>query len=537
MADGELTIDEFELVNLVASGGTSQVWEVREKSGRGNLAMKLLLDESVKDSDAKATLRHEYKVGKALTHPSFVNYQQLTIGRDHCYIIMDYFRSPSIKNQIAGDRLGLHSRFAKLVESTCLALGYMHDQGWLHRDLKPDNILMNKSGEVRLIDFSLSTRISSGIGKLLGGKLKTIQGTRTYIAPETLLKKKPTIQTDMYSLGITFYECLVGQPPFKGTTPQDLLKRHIAEKPIPPSAINTNVTPELDAFILHLLEKKPEKRPRDMNDMAAEFRSVKPFVEEIEDLKARLQKEREEEEKERLQSLAGRLDSRTDAQRSEYARETGEELAPVKKPKKAPARRRRSNVEKQSPPPAAQPSQQPPVQTPQPMPGYPQGMMPQQMPPGYMPQPMPGQMMPGQPMPPQPGYPMPGQQIPPGYGQQMPMPQPGQPGMPTGQSQPPMMQPGAAPPQQMPPQQMPPQQAPAQQAPVSQPPQQQVPPQPAAPQQPAEQTPDQPADAQDAAIPGHGPLRDVRRQPKIHPSQMKKPDDDLPLMDELPDVL
>src|SRR5690606_29244213 len=127
--------------------------------------------------------------------------------------------APNIKTQILNDLAGLHSRFRKVFESLCLALGYVHEKGWVHRDIKPENILANKVGELRLIDFSLAVRSAGGFGKLLGSRMKAVQGPRTYIAPETLLKKAPTFQTDMYSLGITVFEMLTGNPPFRGIPP------------------------------------------------------------------------------------------------------------------------------------------------------------------------------------------------------------------------------------------------------------------------------------------------------------------------------
>lgn len=536
MADGELIIDDYKLINLIASGSASQVWEVSEQGGTGSMAMKLLLPEALADSEQRQTLKHEFKVGKTLGHPCFLGYHNLVVNKQHAYIVMDYFRAPSLKSQINSDRMSLQERFRKLVESSCLALGYMHEQGWLHRDIKPENILFNKSSELKLIDFSLSSRIASGLGKLLSGKLKVIQGTRTYIAPETLLKKQPTTQTDMYSLGITFYECLTGQPPFKGSSPADLLKKHVGEKPVPPSDYNHNVTPDTDAFILRLLAKKPEKRPRDMNEVAAEFRSLKLFHEEIADLRERLEREREAAEKQQIQDLATRLDSRTDHARTELARETGQPLPPVQKPKPRP-KPAPAPPKATTPPPTA--PQQPAAQMP---PGQYPGMMPPGygmpgqpypgMPPGYG-YPMgypPGQPMPGQPMP---GQPMPGQyaQYPPG--QQMPYPMPPQqPGQ--GMPYPPGQMPPGMPPQQpaQPPRQQPsPQPSQPQAAPGSQPPAQP----PAEPPRPSAPTPAKPA-TQDELVPGHGPLRDVRRQPKLHPSQTDA-DDDLPTMDELPDVI
>ncbi|MFK7819820.1 MAG: serine/threonine protein kinase [Planctomycetaceae bacterium] len=461
MSEEEIQIDEYELRNCVATGNVSQIWEVVERGGTQHFAMKLLLPESFSDAKEKNVLKHEFKVGQAVDHPNIIRFYKMNISRDHAYFIMDYFRAPSLKQQISASHLDVQIRFRKLVESVSLALASVHESGWLHRDIKPDNILMNRGSEIRLIDFSLSTKRSGSLGKMFGGKMKQVQGTRTYIAPETLEKKKPTIQTDMYSLGITLYEALVGAPPFTGTSPNALLKKHILEKPAEPSFHDPNITPECDAFILHLLKKKPSERPADMTEVYAEFRNIKVFKEDPGEIEARKKAAAEEE---KLKTVDKRLDSRLDAERTAKGIK-----APVRKRKAKPNIKLKDvkEKEKKKPEPAApqQPVAQPYPQ--QPMPGYmpmPQQPMyypPPQQPMPYPQQPMPYQQMPGMP----PAYPpqMPGQ--PPVPGQPMPYPQQPMPGQQMPQQPPMPQQPHPAQHQPMPQQPAPAQQPPAQPSP------------------------------------------------------------------------
>lgn len=320
MSAGEVTadfVDEYQLVTCIATGTHSQIWEVIAAGGGGRYAMKLLLPDSFRDSEQRRVLKHEAKIARLLSHPGVVRFHKLVINREHAYYVMDHFRAPNLKQQIQSDLPAVQLRFRRIVEATCLALQYIHDQGWAHRDVKPDNILVNKAGEVRVIDFSLAHRIASGLGKLLAGKPKVIQGTRTYIAPETLKRETPTNRTDMYSLGVTFFEILTGKPPFLANSPNELLRKHLTEAPPAPSHINPNVTPEADRIILRMLEKKPDRRYRDLNEVYSEFRHIQPFKKEIETLE--MKKAVYDAAEQEGSSLGIRRSSRGDAARGQSA--------------------------------------------------------------------------------------------------------------------------------------------------------------------------------------------------------------------------
>jgi serine/threonine-protein kinase len=490
----ELKIDDFQLVQPpIASGSSSQVWEVRDGAGQ-SFAIKLLLPAALKDPEQVAVLKHESKVAQTLEHPNFARTLKFVKTKTHCYMLMELFRCPNLKGMLQNEPIAVQGRFARLVEQLCTALGYMHDKGWLHHDLKPDNILFSKGGDLKVIDFSLSMRKQGGLGKVFAGKVKTIQGTRTYIAPETIQKKYPTVQSDIYSLGITLFEVLAGQPPFTGSSPNELLRKHLAEKPAEPSAFNPNVTAEADKVILRMLSKKPAHRPKDMAEVASEFRAINVFKRDPLELAA------EEEEKKKHGELGldakSRLDSRADA-----ARVAAGVAAPAKAEPRKPtagalaAAKAHAARQSQSPYSAGQPAAYQPGYQPAPAPAWP-GYDQQ----AYWPQ------YPQAPAAPQPyyGYPPAAPAYPPAA--------------PAGYAAPYPQQ--TAPPPQAP--------APAQSAPV----QPAVPPQahpvaPAPAARPAAPAPQVPQ----YAAPGQG-----RNLSDRHPTQ-REAAEDLPEMEELPEVL
>lgn len=492
-------IDHYVRLGTIAMGKHAQVLEVQEENTTNRFAMKLLLSEAMKDSEQVATLKYEGKVAQSLDHPNLIKWVATVHRKTNIYLILELFKAPNLKSNILLDIVGVQSRLRKLIECTCQALHHMHEKGWVHLDVKPDNILMSRASEVRVIDFSLSQKIKGTLGKMFGGK-KEIGGTLTYIAPESIRKEAPSPATDIYSLGITIYECLTGTTPFKGSTPKDLLMKHLTALPAPPSDINKNVTLEMDRMVLRMLAKKTKDRQKNMQEVMSEFRNIQPFKEDPE--KLREQKLAEQKEAEGQQSLGKSLDSRRDHVRSEKAKldpEFAKQLAAAANPPTQPTSAK------------PEPAKPKPAPKPQPAAAVPQAPMP--MAPGFPPQmpfmPMP-QIMPGQ-FAPMPGYGHPGmpQQMPgypPGAGPMpgmMPMPmQPGammpQPGMPM-----PGM-PGV--PLPMPPQMAPPNQ-----------------PQPNAVQPPA------------PARPAAGSV--VRPGQRPEPPPSVKNVEDLPMMEELPDVL
>jgi serine/threonine-protein kinase len=543
-----MIVDDHQLVSCIASGNSSQVWEVVSKTDSQRYAMKLLLPEALKQLEVVKVLKHEGKVGQVFDHPNIIKFHKSSFSRDFGYVLMEYFRAPNLKTSIATDLTGLHIRIRKLIEGLCLSIGYMHQNGWLHKDLKPDNVLFSKSSEMRLIDFSLTAKCAKGFGKLLAGKVKIIQGTRTYIAPETIKKMQPNEQTDMYSLGITLFEVLTGQPPFKGADPTDLLKKHVGAIPPNPSYINANVSPEMDKFILRMLAKKQKDRHKSMDEVYAEFRALKVFKEDVQELADKNAAALTAKNAETFDGRRDKLNSRNDAGRTEA--KAADELAnpkpattaapptpPAAKPA-APAVAGQGGGPGSPGQPPARPQQpmapqgmpQPGMAPPGARPGFPPGAMPPGYPAGY---PAPGAMPPGQAAM-GPGYYPPGY-APPGFPQQYP-----------GQAQglPFPMQP-------MPGQPMPGQPMPGQ--PVGRPPQpgaipQQLGQRPMPPAQPAR--PPAPAAAGQPPRPAH-PAAASNPRPAAPPSNPAKPvpaakpatpappaeSDDLPLMEDLPPIV
>src|SRR5262249_51088419 len=153
---------------------------------------------------------------------------------------------------------------------------FMNAQGWVHRDVKPDNMLVNSAGEVKLIDFGLAQRIPRGLARTFWIK-KRSAGTLSYISPEQIRGAALDGRADVYSFGASAYELAAGRPPFRGSSGGDLLTKQIREKPVSPEVYNPDVTKEFGELVLRMLAKKREDRPKDFHEVLIAMRSLRVF--------------------------------------------------------------------------------------------------------------------------------------------------------------------------------------------------------------------------------------------------------------------
>jgi serine/threonine protein kinase len=275
----EEIIGGYRLVNLMMQGQTSQVWEVVEVTSGRHFAMKLLLPEKAEQAQHRRFLIHEATVGQKLAHANIIRI--VTVGRDpkNPYFVMEYFPAGSLKLRILRKQFEfIRERAHSLFKQAATALAYMNSSGWVHRDVKPDNILVSSAGDVRLIDFALATRMQKSTfwTRLLRRRGSTM-GTRSYMSPEQIRGLPLDGRADIYSFGASAYEIVTGRTPFRAGSAHDLLQKHIIEKPVSPQLHTPDVTDEFASLILRCLAKKPQDRPRDFHEILIQLRTTRIF--------------------------------------------------------------------------------------------------------------------------------------------------------------------------------------------------------------------------------------------------------------------
>lgn len=273
MSNDAFVINGFRLTNIMMSGQTSQVWEaVQEGTGRC-YAIKLLLPERAREPEHRKYLEREAKVGLELQHPKIIRVFDWYPDRDNPHFIMELFPSNNLKMRIVRRHSLVLENATSIIEQAAQAIAYMHDKRWLHRDIKPDNILVNNSSDVRLIDFALAERVAGW--SLWKRKKSQVQGTRSYMSPEQIRGQRLTEASDLYSFGCTIFEMMCGRPPFRADSPTGLLAKHLTEPPRHPRDLNPSVTQEFNDLILRTIAKHPKERPANFHEFLLEFRRIK----------------------------------------------------------------------------------------------------------------------------------------------------------------------------------------------------------------------------------------------------------------------
>ncbi len=282
-------IGGYRYVRTIHPGATSVVMEVMQEGTQRKFALKQLQASRAEDRDEYRTFMHEAKLGMELQHPNLIRVHELVKDPIQPYFVMELFNGQHLKMPIARPSLYPLPRkhLHRILEQAASALAYMHDKGWVHRDVKPENILFNKSGEVRVIDYALARRTSGGLFRMFEGKIPR-EGTRSYMSPEQIRCESPTPSADIYSFGITCYELACGRPPFRANSSQELLEKHLSERPLPLVSYNKNVTPEFNDLVLRMIHKRPADRLASLHEFLTRFRTVRIFKDDPDPLEGRL---------------------------------------------------------------------------------------------------------------------------------------------------------------------------------------------------------------------------------------------------------
>jgi serine/threonine-protein kinase len=247
----------FYLQELISSGGMADIWLATDASGKA-YALRRMHDRLRFNFLARRRFVRGCEILSRLAdHEGIIGYVEHGKTNGHLYLLMEYVEGDNLKDLYARHDPVLLENVAQILIDMAVALEHMHENGFMHLDFKPENVMVTRNASVRLIDFDLARPIPEKPRKISGKN----PGTPSYMAPEQLQGEPVSHPVDIFSYGVAAYELLTNQKPFPGETPGEILKRQLDRSNfIPPRELNPDLPAALEKVILRCLEKEPERR-------------------------------------------------------------------------------------------------------------------------------------------------------------------------------------------------------------------------------------------------------------------------------------
>jgi serine/threonine-protein kinase len=258
--------NRFQITQLIGTGGMSIVYKAWDSILDRDVAIKVLRQKYAQTEDVRLRFQQEAKAAARLSHPNIVTVYDSGIDGPRIYIALQYIKGSTLKLHIQSrEKINLINELDYAIQ-ICKAVDHAHTNRIIHCDLKPSNILINESNQIKITDFGLARVMQQNIQE----QESYFWGSPFYISPEQTQGESPTIASDIYSLGVVLYQMMTGQLPIMGDSVPELLNNHINAQPIPPREINNNIPISLNDAILRCLQKDPKKRYR----MVSQVRDV-----------------------------------------------------------------------------------------------------------------------------------------------------------------------------------------------------------------------------------------------------------------------
>jgi serine/threonine-protein kinase len=264
--------DRYELGEILGFGGMSEVHLARDLRLHRDVAVKVLRADLARDPSFYLRFRREAQNAAALNHPAIVAVYDTgeaeTAAGPLPYIVMEYVDGITLRDIVHNDGPIPPRKALEIIADACQALNFSHQHGIIHRDVKPANIMISRTGAVKVMDFGIARALADSHSVT---QTAAVIGTAQYLSPEQARGESVDARSDVYSLGCVLYEVLTGEPPFVGDSPVAVAYQHVREAPVPPSGRHEGLSPELDAVVLKALAKNPDNRYQTAAEMRTDL--------------------------------------------------------------------------------------------------------------------------------------------------------------------------------------------------------------------------------------------------------------------------
>jgi len=250
-------LDQYQLTEVIARSGMASIFKGIDTLNGQTVAIKVPYVQFESDVVFYSRFQREEEVGRRLDNPHIV--KVLTpVKKSRMYIALEYVDGVSLRAIMHNQRPMPVQKALEYTRQLCEALVYMHSQGVVHRDMKPENVLVTADGTAKIMDFGIA--LDESARRLTWSGLSSTIGTPDYMAPEQVSGRRGDVRTDIYALGTILYEMLTGELPYAGNNVYAMMKAKTSEDPQPPTRYVHDLDPHLEEIILHAIERAPRDR-------------------------------------------------------------------------------------------------------------------------------------------------------------------------------------------------------------------------------------------------------------------------------------
>ena len=256
---GQVFDERFEITDIVSRSGMSSVYRARDLKTGQQVALKVPLLKLESDPAFFSRFEREEEIGLALDHPAILKIMPVDPqARSRPYLVMEYLEGQTLDEVMQQTRPMQEAEALRIASRLCDALAYMHERQVVHRDLKPQNVMLCNDGSLRIMDFGIAKAATSK--RITFGGFSPTLGTPDYMAPEQVKGQRGDERTDIYSLGAILYEMLTGRLPFEGPNAYAVMNARLGGDPTAPRAHNPSLRPQVEEIVLHAMAREPRDR-------------------------------------------------------------------------------------------------------------------------------------------------------------------------------------------------------------------------------------------------------------------------------------